>query len=81
MSQSLTKFEQALAEFKRRCEVQRVLKNLRIVETRLREETNGMTVYFDPESVDGFVALDALSPIEAEIDEKYDICFAAIPAH
>ena len=81
MSQSLTKFEQALAEFKRRCEAHRVLKNLHIVETRLREETNGMTVYFDPESVDGFIVLDSLSPIEAEIDEKYDICFAAIPAH
>ena len=81
MAESLNKFEQALSEFKYRCQVHRVLKNLRIVETDLREETNGMTVYFDPESIDGFVALDALSPIEAEIDEKYDICFAAIPAH
>jgi len=40
-----------------------------------------MTVYFEPESVDGFAALDALSPIEAEIDEKFDLSFAALPAH
>ena len=81
MAESLNKFEQALSEFKHQCQSHRVLKNLRIVETDLRKETNGMTVYFDPESVDGFVALDALPPIEAKIDEKYDICFAAIPAH
>ena len=75
------KFEQALSEFKRQCEIHKALKNLRIVEIRIREETNGMTIYFEAESVDGFAALDALSPIEAEIDEKYDLSFAALPAY
>jgi len=40
-----------------------------------------MTVYFEPESVDGFAAFDALPPIEAEIDEKYNLSFAAFPAY